>query len=239
MQASSLSGTRPRGTGRFLISEAEKLPRLYAILDTAAYEAKGFAAFDAAATLLDAGVGMIQYRHKAQFTEERFQEAWRIAEACRAKGALFIMNDRADYAHLLQCGVHLGQDDVPVMAARKILGPGVPIGLSTHNEQQLRLTAELPVDYVALGPVFHTYSKADPDPVIGLSELPRLRALTDCPVVAIGGIGIGSALSVLDSGADSVAVISGLLPENAGDLEGLRQRAREWLKAVNVRSPPM
>ncbi len=238
-QASSLSGIRPLGTGRFLISEAEGLPRLYAILDTAAYEAKGLAALDAAQTLLEAGVGLIQYRHKGQFTEERFQEARRIAGACRARSALFVMNDRADYAHLLQCGVHLGQDDLPVVEARKIVGPGVPIGLSTHNELQLRDAANLALDYVALGPVFHTSSKTNPDPLIGLSDLPRLSALTDFPLVAIGGIGIETALSVLDSGADAVAVISGLLPENAGDLDGLRMRVLEWLKAVERRSPPM
>lgn len=215
------------------------MPRLYAILDTAAYEAKGFAPFNAAQTLLEAGIEMIQYRHKAEFTEARFQEARRIAEACGEWGALFVMNDRADYAHLLQCGVHLGQGDLPATEARKIVGAGALIGVSTHNEQQLRQAADLPVDYVALGPVFHTHSKSDPDTVIGLSELPRLSALTDRPVVAIGGIGIESALSVLDSGADSMAVISGLLPEKAGDADGLRKRAQEWLKAVELRSPPM
>ncbi|MFZ0589112.1 MAG: thiamine phosphate synthase [Bryobacteraceae bacterium] len=234
-----MSGIRPLGTGRFLISEAERLPRLYAILDTAAYEAKGFTAFEAAQTLLEAGVRLIQYRHKGQFTEERFQEARRIAGACRASRALLIMNDRADYGRLLGCGVHLGQRDLSAPEARKIVGPDVPVGLSTHNELQLRRAADLPVDYVALGPVFHTHSKTNPDPVIGLSELLRLSALTHFPLVAIGGIGIESALSVLDSGAAAVAVISGLLPERAGDLGGLRMRAREWLKAIEGRSLPM
>jgi thiamine-phosphate pyrophosphorylase len=239
MPASNFSGIKLQDIGRFHISVAEKISRLYAILDTAAYEAKGLAPVDAAEVLLNEGIRTIQYRHKAAFTEERFEEARRIASSCGSSGALFLMNDRADYAQLLRCGVHLGQDDLPVPDARRIVGPGVVIGLSTHNEQQLRHAADLPVDYVALGPVFHTQSKTNPDPVIGLSALPRLRALVHLPVVAIGGIGMDGALTVLDSGADSIAVISALLPERAGDLDGLRKRACEWLKAVERRTAPI
>jgi len=211
-----------------------ELPRLYAILDTAAYESRGFALPEAAETLLGAGVRMLQYRHKAEFTEERFHEAQAIAENCRKIGALFFMNDRVDYACLLHCGVHLGQDDLPVMEARKVVGPDVPIGLSTHNAEQLRQAATLPVDYVAVGPIFHTASKAKPDPVVGLSGVPVLRGLVHHPLVAIGGIHLESALSVLDSGADSVAVISGLFPARHGDWDGLQALAHRWLETVNA-----
>lgn len=211
-----------------------ELPRLYAILDTAAYESRGFALPEAADALLRAGVRMLQYRHKAEFTEERFQEAQAIAENCRESGALFFMNDRVDYACLLHCGVHLGQDDLPVMEARKVAGSDMPIGLSTHNAEQLRQAAALPVYYVAVGPIFHTASKAKPDPVIGLSGVPVLRGLVHHPLVAIGGIHLESALSVLDSGADSVAVISGLLPARHGDWDGLRALAHRWLDTVNA-----
>lgn len=144
------------------------------------------------------------------------------------------MNDRVDYACLLRCGVHLGQDDLPAADARKVAGPDVPIGLSTHNAEQLRQASALPLHYVAVGPIFHTASKAKPDPVIGLSGIPALRALVHLPLVAIGGIDLDSALSVLDSGADSVAVISGLLPARHGDWDGLRALAHRWLDAVNA-----
>lgn len=211
-----------------------ELPRLYAILDTAAYESRGFALPEAAETLLQAGVRMLQYRHKAEFTEERFQEAKAISENCRNSGALFFMNDRVDYACLLHCGVHLGQDDLPVIEARKVAGPDMPIGLSTHTAEQLREAAALPVDYVAVGPIFHTASKAKPEPIIGLAGVPVLRGLVHHPLVAIGGIHLESALSVLDSGADSVAVISGLLPARHGDWDGLRTLAHRWLDTVNA-----
>jgi thiamine-phosphate pyrophosphorylase len=211
-----------------------ELPRLYAILDTTAYQARGFALPEAADTLLGAGIRMLQYRHKAEFTEERFQEAKTIAENCRKSGALFFMNDRVDFACLLHCGVHLGQDDLPVAEARKVAGPETPIGLSTHNAAQLGEAAALPVDYVAIGPIFHSASKAKLDPVIGLSGIPVLRGLVHHPLVAIGGINLESALSVLDSGADSVAVISGLLPARNGDWDGLQALAHRWLDTVNA-----
>lgn len=216
-----------------------KLPRLYAILDTFAYEARGFPVIEAAEVLLAGGLRMLQYRHKGQFTEERFEEARRIAEACRAGNAIFIMNDRADYAQLLHCGVHVGQDDLPAAEARKIAGVDAVVGLSTHNRRQLEQADGLPVDYVALGPVFPTASKAKPDPVVGISEIARLGALLSMPLVAIGGIGLESALRVIDSGADAVAVISGLLPERDGDLKGLAALTEQWLAAVDARSPAL
>jgi thiamine-phosphate pyrophosphorylase len=177
-------------------------------------------------------VSIVQYRHKSLFTQTRFDEAGRVAALCRTAGAMFIMNDRADFARLLGSGVHVGQDDLPAASARALLGPGFPIGLSTHNEQQFRVATEQPVDYVAVGPVFGTRSKSNPDPQVGPETVARLRGLTKLPLVAIGGITIENAADVLESGADSVAVISGLLPERPGSLAALQKRASAWLKAV-------
>lgn len=175
----------------------------------------------------------MQYRHKSAFTQTRFDEARKIAGLCRSAGAIFVMNDRADFARLLDSGVHVGQDDLPAAGARGLLGPGFLIGLSTHNEEQFRIAIEEPVDYVALGPIFGTASKNNPDPEVGLRTIATLRRLTNLPLVAIGGIKSENAADVLESGADSVAVISGLLPERPGNLAALTERAAEWLRAVN------
>jgi thiamine-phosphate pyrophosphorylase len=211
------------------------LPRFYPILDTATLETKGLSALSAATVLLDAGIRILQYRHKPAFTEARYREAAQIAHLCRDAGALFVMNDRADFAAILGAALHLGQDDLPPQAARKVVGPEALIGFSTHNEDQLRHTAGLPVDYLALGPVFTTGSKRNPDPHLGVTEWKRLRPLSPLPLVAIGGIHLESAAFVLESGADSVAVISDLLPPGQPSLDGLRRRAAEWLKATGGR----
>jgi thiamine-phosphate pyrophosphorylase len=232
MRESSSSGTRPSTSGNWYISGASILPRLYPILDTAAFEGNGFDAAAACSALLNAGVRIVQYRHKTTFSESRFQEARQLADLCRRAGALFIMNDRADLAGILGCGLHLGQDDLPVASARSLLGPEQPIGLSTHNEQQFREALAQPADYVALGPIFGTKSKSNPDPEVGLRTLNNLRQLTKLPLVAIGGIGPPEAPAVLASGADSIAVISALLPSEPGDLKALEKRAAEWLKMV-------
>jgi thiamine-phosphate pyrophosphorylase len=213
------------------------LPRLYAIVDTIAYEAHELPPIAAAQTLFNAGVKLLQYRHKGQFTDGRFQEAKQIAEAAQRSGAIFILNDRADYAGVLSCGVHLGQEDLPPEEARQIVGDDAIIGFSTHNRGQLEQAAGLPIDYVALGPVFQTASKHKSDPVIGLEAIPQLRALSSKPLVAIGGITFESALRVLDSGADSVAVISALLPVRRGDFEELGVIAARWVHHLEGRSP--
>jgi thiamine-phosphate pyrophosphorylase len=208
------------------------LPRFYPILDTAALEAKGLSAISAATVLLDAGVRILQYRHKLAFTEARYREAAQIAHLCRDAGALFVMNDRADFAGILDAALHLGQDDLPPQAARQVVGTDALIGFSTHSEDQLRRAAGLPVDYLALGPVFTTGSKANPDPELGVTEWKRLRPLSRVPLVAIGGISLESAELVLESGADSIAVISDLLPRDQASLDGLRRRAAEWLNVA-------
>jgi thiamine-phosphate pyrophosphorylase len=178
----------------------------------------------AAEILLDAGAQILQYRNKDFFSRAAFQEAARIAELCRNAGALFVINDRADIAKLLNAGLHLGQDDLAPSDARKILPAPSIIGFSTHNEQQLRAGDSEPVDYLAIGPIFATASKSNPDPVVGIDQLRMLCALTQKPIVAIGGITRELALQVFQAGADSVAII--------GDLytgESLRTRAEEWI----------
>jgi thiamine-phosphate pyrophosphorylase len=168
---------------------------------------------EAAEGLLEAGAGILQFRHKGPFTRAAFGAAERVGQLCREAGARFIVNDRADVALMLDAGVHLGQDDLSPGDARKVVGADRVVGFSTHNEAQIRAAADEPIDYVALGPVFATGSKANPDPVLGIEELRRLWGLSSRPLVAIGGIRQESFASVWSAGADSIALISGWMPE--------------------------
>lgn len=206
------------------------LPRFYPILDTSFCLARGCGVRQAAEALLEAGCGILQLRHKADFTREAFESAREISALCREAGATFIINDRADIARLLDAGVHVGQDDLPPGCARKIVGPRA-LGLSTHNEAQLREAAGAPADYLALGPIYVTSSKQNPDPPLGTDELRRLRPLTVKPLVAIGGVTIERAAAVLAAGADSIAIISGLFPPGITKC-ALRERAEEWIRAA-------
>jgi thiamine-phosphate pyrophosphorylase len=190
-----------------------KLPAFYPVLD-----ADRIAAVPAAEALLEAGARILQYRHKSFFSRQAFEEASRISELCRHAGVLFVVNDRADIAKLLDAGLHLGQDDLAPVDARRILPVPSIIGFSTHNEQQLLAGNVEPVDYLAIGPIFATTSKQNPDPVVGLDRLRALRRLTQKPLVAIGGITRELAPQVFEAGADSVAVISDLFP-----------RPEEWI----------
>jgi thiamine-phosphate pyrophosphorylase len=149
-----------------------------------------------------------------------------LAEA----GADLIVNDRADIAMLLGAGLHVGQDDLPPRDARKLMGTDAPIGFSSHNPAQLSAAGGEPVDYVALGPLFPTASKLNPDPVVGVEELRRCRALIEKPLVAIGGITLENAAEVWDAGADSVAVIASLLPKSP-TAQSMRRRMEEWRQA--------
>lgn len=205
------------------------LPAFYPILDTGVAASHGMGAVDAARELLQAGIRILQIRHKGFFSREILDTIETVSEMCRAAGALFVVNDRADIARLTGAALHLGQDDLPPSDARKITGPDLPIGFSTHNEQQLRAAASEPVDYLAIGPIFGTATKENPDPVVGIDELRRLRPLTDRPLVAIGGITRSQAAAVLAAGADSIAVIGDLFSQRGS----LRARAVEWL-AVTV-----
>jgi thiamine-phosphate pyrophosphorylase len=203
-----------------------RLQSFYPILDTESAARRGIDLVAASAQILDAGARMLQFRHKGFFSREIFEQARQIAGMCRSANALFVINDRADVARLLNAALHLGQDDLSPADARRVLGADSLIGFSTHNESQLRAAADQPVDYVALGPIFGTSTKLNPDPVVGLDQLRRLRPLTGRPLVAIGGITRNNARSVIDAGADSVAVIGDLLPEDGN----IRSRIEEWLK---------
>lgn len=202
---------------------------VYPILDCDTLLARGFPVIEAAEALLDCGATILQYRHKGFWSREVFAEAERVGRLCRSLGALFIVNDRADYAKMLSAGVHLGQDDLPPGAARELLGAETVIGYSTHNAMQLDTAAAEPVDYVALGPVFGTASKRNPDPIVGVGKLREFRAMTARPLVAIGGITRENAREVWDAGADLVAVIGDLYPAVC-DARSIRERMNEWLR---------
>jgi thiamine-phosphate pyrophosphorylase len=210
-----------------------KLPRVYPILDTESLDRRDISLETAAAAFLDGGAGILQIRHKSHWSRDIYDSARTVARLCREAGSPLIINDRADFAMLLDAGLHIGQDDLSPRDARRLIGPDAPIGFSSHNLNQLCAAGGEPVDYVALGPVFITGSKLNPDPVTGIEELRRCRPLIDKPLVAIGGITQENALQVLNAGADSVAVISGLLPEPATAL-ALRERMEQWQKLVKA-----
>jgi len=201
-------------------------PRFYPIIDTAVLTPTVFSPIRVAEEAVAAGAKILQYRHKEKWTQDEFDEASAIASVCREAGILFVVNDRADFAQLLRAGLHIGQDDLPPQAARRVVSDAV-IGFSTHNASQLRMAAGAPVDYLSLGPIFATSSKERPDPVVGIDGLKKLRPLTPKPLVAIGGITLLNAAEVLAAGADSVAIISGILPPEQ-DHGLLRQRLTEW-----------
>jgi thiamine-phosphate pyrophosphorylase len=188
---------------------------------------------DAAEAMLDGGAEILQYRHKDFWSRDVFAEAERVAGLCRKRGALFIVNDRADYAKMLGAGVHLGQDDLPPRAARQLLGDDAVIGYSTHNAAQLLAAASEPVDYVALGPIFGTVSKRNPDATVGVGNLKEWRSLVAQPLVAIGGITRQNAVQLWDAGADMVAVIGDLYP-GVCDAGSIRDRMGEWRRLTRT-----
>ena len=202
------------------------LPRVYPILDTALLDRLSVPVLDAAEALLEGGARIVQIRHKGPYTRGIFDLAGQLASFFHSSGIQLVIDDRPDIAAMLGAAVHLGQDDLPPAAARRILA-AAPIGFSTHNEAQLRLAAPEPVDYLALGPIFATGSKENPDPVVGVNELRRLRPLTARPLVAIGGIRLENALDVWRAGADSIALISDLFPSQPTK-RAIRARLEEW-----------
>jgi thiamine-phosphate pyrophosphorylase len=212
------------------------LPRVYPILDTESLAERGITLETAAAAFLEGGAGILQIRHKGHWSRDVFEAARQVARLCREAGAQLMVNDRADFAMLLEAGLHVGQDDLAPRDARKLLGPDAMIGFSSHNVDQLSVAGGEPADYVALGPVFLTASKRHPDPVVGVEEIRRCRALIEKPLVAIGGITLENALEVLGAGADSVAVIAGLLPQ-APTAQSLRERMEQWQLLVKIKTP--
>lgn len=207
-----------------------KLPAFYPILDTGAVLSRGLDPVQVAREILDGGARILQFRHKEFLSREAFGWLEQIALLTQRSGATFVVNDRADLAKLFDAVLHVGQDDLPPAAARTIVGPDAIIGFSTHNEAQLRAAAAEPVNYVALGPLYGTATKLNPDATVGLDELRRLRPLTNRPLVAIGGITRATALAAREAGADSLAIVADLFPEN----RNIRQRTEDWIRLLGT-----
>jgi len=187
------------------------LPRLYAILGASNFSDSQIL-FSTGEELLAGGVTLLQYRNKSGNAREMLEQARELKR--RLDGAKLIMNDRADLCLAAGFdGVHVGQEDLSPEGARKVVSTTLWLGVSTHNPGQIEEADKTSADYIAIGPVFSTSSKANPDPVVGLESVRQARALTRKPLVAIGGINRANCRSVIEAGADSVAVISDLMRE--------------------------
>ena len=205
------------------------LPKLYPILDAGLLAARGIKLQWAAEQMRAAGVKLLQYRDKAGAPQTVLRNAAVIREVFAGAECRMILNDRADLALLARWdGVHMGQGDLLPGDARRVVGLERWVGVSTHNDEQVRLADLSCADYIAVGPVFATGTKLDAEPVIGLDGVCRARALTSKPIVAIGGITRQNARSVIDAGADSIALISGLF---AG-VEPVEKVARDFLELL-------
>ena len=214
-----------------------KLPAVYPILDTALLGRLNLPLLDAAEALIEGGARILQLRHKDHWTREAYHAATELASFLRAAQVDLIINDRADIAKMLNAGLHVGQDDLPPWDARAIVGDAAILGFSTHNEAQLRSAINEPsCTYLALGPIFATGSKQNPDPVVGLDELRRIRPLCDKPLVAIGGITLEAAPDVWRAGADAIALISDLL--QTPTKPAIRARMEAWLNQATIWKSP-
>ena len=202
------------------------LPKLYPILDAGLLAARGYEIRLVAEQLRAGGVEFLQYRDKAGSPQSVLQNASVVRSVFAGSNCLLVMNDRADLAVLAEFdGVHVGQGDLSPEDAQRVIGPDRWVGVSTHNDEQVTLAHASCTDYVAVGPVFATGTKLDAEPVIGLDGVRRARALTAKPIVAIGGIKRQNARSVIEAGADSVAVISSLFVEG----ESVEKVMRDFL----------
>jgi len=190
------------------------LPKIYPITDT---RISGLSHLEQVKRLVAGGARFIQLREKHASPRDFYDEAEKVLIFAREHRVKIIINDRVDIALALKAdGVHLGQNDLPPAHARKILGPDAIIGFSTHSLEQARAAMKLPVDYIALGPIFATSTKANPDATVGLAGLREIRnSIGDLPLVAIGGINKDNLNSVLDSGADSTAMIGSIISDAA------------------------
>jgi thiamine-phosphate pyrophosphorylase len=198
------------------------LPKIYPITDTVVSR---ISHAEQVTRLIEGGARFIQLREKSASPRDFYEAAEDAFRAAAKSGGQIIINDRVDLAMALNAGgVHLGQDDLPPEAARKILGRDAIIGYSTHSVDQARHALTLPVNYIAIGPIFETATKKDQEKVVGLDALRAVRrAIGSFPLVAIGGINGSNLKAVLAAGADSVALIGGLLAEP----ESLANRFRE------------
>jgi thiamine-phosphate pyrophosphorylase len=199
--------------------------RLYPILDIELTGARGHEPLDVLSAWLDAGVRLAQLRAKTLPGGEFLALADEVVARCRTAGARCLVNDRVDIALMSAAdGVHVGQLDLPASSVRALVGRDAWIGLSTHDDRQMAAACREPVSYVAIGPVFGTSTKADPDPEVGLAGVARAAAIAHgagLAVVAIGGITLDTAPRVIDAGADAVAIISDLL---SGDPSTIARR---------------
>jgi thiamine-phosphate pyrophosphorylase len=214
-----------------MINRANSLaefPRLYPILDADALARAGVPLATAAHALRDAGVRWLQYRDKQASDAEMVDRMGELRAVFPAGDAVLLLNDRVALCVAAGAdGVHVGQEDMPPAEARRILGRARLLGVSTHNMGQMRAAlATGAADYLAIGPVFATSSKDNPDPVVGLEGVKAARALTRLPLVAIGGITGENGREVIEAGADAVAAISALLPERGREMA---QRVRDFL----------
>ncbi|HKN23696.1 MAG TPA: thiamine phosphate synthase [Candidatus Acidoferrum sp.] len=207
-----------------------EMPRLYVILDAGLVQGP---VQSIARQLVSAGVRLLQYRAKGVSAREVLETAKQLAQMARAEGTSLFVNDRPDLAYLAGAdGVHVGQDDLSVEQTRAIVGQDRWVGVSTHNREQFEAAAATSADYIAIGPIFQTTSKANPDPVVGTGLLRELRPLTKKPIVAIGGIRLERAAELIEAGANSVAVISDILRA-----EDPVQQARLFLQRLEAAKP--
>jgi thiamine-phosphate pyrophosphorylase len=210
------------------------LPKVYPITDI---RLSGLSHVEQVERLAAGGAALIQLREKSLSPLEFFQHAKLALEFARRRSIRIIINDRSDIAIATKAdGVHLGQDDLTPEAARRMLGRDAIIGYSTHNIEQARHALSLPIDYLAIGPIFATSSKTDTEPIVGLEGLRSVAGVASgLPIVAIGGITAANAPAVIAAGASSVAIISALLTQN----NSISQRTRnliETLDEVNIGS---
>ncbi len=208
------------------------LPRLYAIVDAEVTRKRGRSVAEVAEGLRAGGVKLLQYRDKTGSDKEFLQAVEIIGRRFEGSGATLLLNDRVDLVLIAGWdGVHVGQGDMPVDDVRIVVCDGRMIGVSTHTDEQVIAADRSRADYIAVGPVFATGTKTDAEPAIGLEGVRRARALTTKPIVAIGGITRENARSVVDAGADSVAVISGLFPA-VTDGNSFEKVARDFLEIL-------
>jgi thiamine-phosphate pyrophosphorylase len=207
------------------------LPRLYPILDAEALARAGVPLADAAGALHDAGLTWVQYRDKQGSDAEVIDCTHELRRIFPAGETVLLLNDRVHLcAEVNADGVHVGQEDMAPTDARRMLAAGRLLGVSTHSLAQVQAAVATGVaDYLAIGPVYATGSKENPDPVVGVEGVRAARGLTQLPLVGIGGITKETGRAVLEAGADAVAVISALLP---GRGQEMRQTVRDFLERL-------
>jgi thiamine-phosphate pyrophosphorylase len=209
-----------------------KLPKIYPITDR---RVSGLSHAEQVARLIEGGATLIQLRDKESSAADFLREAERALFVAQKNNVTLIINDRADIALALNAdGLHVGQMDLPAELARRLLGLESIIGVSTHNVEQVKVAATIPVDYVAFGPIFQTGTKKDHEPIAGLDGLRSARAiLGDRPLVAIGGINETNAGDAIEAGADSVALIAAVL----SDPDKIVEKTQRMLAFLSNPSP--